>query len=191
MIEVKFRKIHPNAVVPKCANEGDMCFDLTAVGVEYNEENDSYIYHTGLAMETPLGFGANIFVRSKNAKTDCYLANHVGKVDSYGYRNEVLVIFKNRTSWEVRRMLTEWMQMKKSTAGVVFDEKESLGETVRKLKANIKGNKSVISPMDFAPYNVGDRVAQMEIVKIEDVKIVVTDELSDAKRGSGFGSSGN
>lgn len=189
-VVIKFKRLVPEAVIPTYANDGDMCFDLTATSVEYDEEHDSYIYHTGLSFEAPFGYGADLFVRSKNTKTECYLANHVGKLDIYGYRKEILVVYKNRTSWEVRQMLAEWKLMKSASKGLKFDETENVGETVKKLKENAKDGKTTMHPMDFAPYKVGDRIAQMSIVKVEDV-CLVEDELSNAKRGDGFGSSGD
>ena len=188
---VYVKKLNENAVLPTYANNGDMCMDLTAVDVEYNEEEDSYIYHTGLAMEVPLGYGINLFPRSKNVKTDCYLANSVGKVDAYGYRNEVLVIYKNRTSWEVRQMLAEWNLMKNASKGLNFNKDASIGETVKKLKKKEKNGKTTMHPMDFAPYKVGNKICQMEVVRIVKAECVFADKLSDPKRGSGFGSSGD
>ena len=185
------KKLHKDAVIPTYANDGDMCMDLTAVDVEYDEECDSYIYHTGWAMEVPYGYGINLFPRSKNVKTDCYLANSVGKVDAYGYRNEVLVVYKNRTSWEVRQMLAEWNLMKNASKGLNFDKDTPIGETVRKLRENAKNGKTTMHPMNFAPYKVGDRICQMEVVKIVKAHPQVTNELSEPKRGEGFGSSGN
>lgn len=188
---LKLKKLHDDAVVPSYANEGDMCMDLTAVDVEYDAECDRYIYHTGWAMEVPLGYGINLFPRSKNVKTDCYLANSVGKVDAYGYRKEVLVVYKNRTSWEVRQMLAEWNLMKNASKGLDFDKDTPIGETVKKLRENAKNGKTTMHPMDFAPYKIGDRICQMEVVRIVKVDRQVVDKLSDPKRGEGFGSSGD
>lgn len=99
-VSVKFKKLHENAVLPTYAKEGDMGMDLTAVSVEYDSKIDTYVYHTGLACEIPAGYGMLIFPRSSNRKTDCYMTNHVGVIDS-GYRGEILVCFKNRTATEV------------------------------------------------------------------------------------------
>jgi len=41
-------------------------------------------------------------------------------------------------------------------------------------------------------YEIGDRVAQLVILKLEDVEIEITDTLSDSDRGTGgYGSSGS
>jgi dUTP pyrophosphatase len=92
---LRIQKLHPNAVMPYYSQPGDMGQDLTAVEFEYEEEIDCYIYHTGIAVELPTGYGMLIFPRSSNRKTDAYLTNHVGVVDS-GYRGEILLCYKNR-----------------------------------------------------------------------------------------------
>ena len=45
--------------------------------------------------------------------------------------------------------------------------------------------------MTFAPYNIGDKIGQMVMVKTPAVKVTEVDELSETIRGiGGFGSSG-
>ena len=95
-LEVYFKKLSPNAVVPTYAHDGDVGMDLTAISMEYDAENDVYIYHTGLAFETDKHYGIFLFPRSSNRKTDCYLANHVGIADSAIYRGEIMLCYKNR-----------------------------------------------------------------------------------------------
>ena len=46
-------------------------------------------------METPEGYATFLFPRSSNRKTDAYLTNGVGVIDS-GYRGELMACFKNR-----------------------------------------------------------------------------------------------
>lgn len=94
-LQVKLKKVHENAVIPTYAKDGDMGMDLTAVSYEYDEKLDCHIYHTGIAVEIPKGYGMLLFPRSSNRKTDAYMTNHVGIVDS-GYRGEILLCFKNR-----------------------------------------------------------------------------------------------
>lgn len=92
---VKFKKLNDEAVIPSYAKEGDAGLDLTAVSLEYDANLDAYVYHTGFAMEIPKGYVGLVYPRSSNRKTDAYMTNHVGVIDS-GYRGEVLVTFKNR-----------------------------------------------------------------------------------------------
>lgn len=88
-ITVKIKRLDERAILPKYAHDGDVCMDLVATDVEYSVGEDMYIYHTGLALETDKNVGELLFVRSSNCKTDAYLCNHVGVVDSFLYRGEI------------------------------------------------------------------------------------------------------
>jgi dUTP pyrophosphatase len=47
------------------------------------------------------------------------------------------------------------------------------------------------NPMAFAPYKVGERIAQMVVVPYPKVKLTETNQLSVTERGEGgFGSTG-
>lgn len=98
-LNVRICKVHPNAVIPTYAKDGDMGMDLTAVSVEYDKEIDCFIYHTGLVFEVPKGYGMLVFPRSSNRRTNAYLSNSVGIADS-GYRGEVTFCYKNRTEFD-------------------------------------------------------------------------------------------
>ena len=92
---VKVKKLVPEAVIPKYSKPGDAGADITAVAYEYDYLNDVHVYHTGLAFEVPEGYVMLAFPRSSNMKTNVYLPNSVGVIDS-GYRGEVQFRFKNR-----------------------------------------------------------------------------------------------
>lgn len=95
-VYVKIKKLDDRAVIPFYKHPGeDMGMDITAIDVEYDAALDRFIYHTGLAFQLPAGFGMLIFPRSSNTKTEAYLANSVGILDS-GYNGELLIIYKNR-----------------------------------------------------------------------------------------------
>lgn len=95
MLDVKIKKLTPEAVIPFYATDGSAGMDLTAISYEYDYENDCHIYGTGLAFEIPEGHVGLIFPRSSNRETDSYYPNSVGVIDS-DYRKEVYVTFKNR-----------------------------------------------------------------------------------------------
>lgn len=90
-MQVKIKKLHPKAVIPVYAKEGDAGLDLTATAV------DSYVsyisYKTGLAIEIPKGYVGLLFPRSSNSKKQLLLTNSVGVIDS-GYRGEIELRFK-------------------------------------------------------------------------------------------------
>ena len=94
-MEVKIKKLNENAVIPSYAKPGDAGLDLTAVNYDYKAEIDCHVYGTGIAVEIPEGYVGLIYPRSSNRKTDAYMCNHVGIIDS-GYRGELMISFKLR-----------------------------------------------------------------------------------------------
>jgi len=93
MMEVKIKKMHHDAIIPKYAKHGDAGLDLTCVTKEIDEFGN-IVYGTGLAFEIPDGFVGLLFPRSSNSKKYLRLTNSVGVLDS-GYRGEVLFKFKH------------------------------------------------------------------------------------------------
>ena len=99
-LNVKFKKLHPDAVIPSYAQPGDAGLDLTAISEnfkpsgEYERKGYHYIeYGTGLSVEIPEGYVGFLFPRSSISKTSLILANSIGVVDS-GYRGEIMLRFK-------------------------------------------------------------------------------------------------
>jgi len=160
-VTVKFKKLTSNAVIPAYAHNGDVGMDITATMIEYDVDKDLYIYHTGLSCETEYGYGIFLFPRSSNCKTEAYLTNHVGIVDSAIYRGELQLRYKNRKPY--RKTLWERLRGKINSKRV----------------------------LKLAPYQPGDRVGQMVVLPYPKVNIQVVDELSETERGTGgFGSTG-
>jgi len=91
-MEVKIKKTHPSAIIPRYAKEGDAGLDLTATSKSYDEFGN-ICYGTGLAFEIPEGYVGLIFPRSSICKNQLLLSNSVGVIDS-GYRGEVSFKFK-------------------------------------------------------------------------------------------------
>lgn len=158
-MQVKVKKLHPDAVLPKYAHHGtDMGADLTVVDYKYDAEKDRFIYHTGLAFEIPKGFGMLIVPRSSNTKTECYLPNSVGVIDS-GYRGEVMFIYKLRT------------------------RREDLFPGVDPKLAALEMEN------EFSPYKIGDRLGQAIILPYPIIDYIESETLEDSERGTnGFGS---
>ena len=88
------KKLHPNAVIPTYAKDGDAGMDLVATSMKF--DGTQITYGTGLAMEIPKGFVGLIFPRSSIRKTDLSLSNSVGVIDS-GYRGEIQATFNQRS----------------------------------------------------------------------------------------------
>ena len=81
-IELKIKKLHPDAVIPCYAKAGDAGMDLVAVSEKWNEQNTMVTYDTGLSIEIPEGYVGLLFPRSSVSKTTLNLANSVGVIDS-------------------------------------------------------------------------------------------------------------
>lgn len=90
-MEVKFKKLHVDAVIPKYAKSGDAGLDLIATSRE--SYTFGVAYGTGLAVEIPEGYVGLIFPRSSVSNYRYNLANSVGVVDS-GYRGEIQLKFR-------------------------------------------------------------------------------------------------
>jgi len=90
--EIKVKRLHDNAVIPKYAKDGDAGMDLVATQIISNTTFD-ITYGTGIAMEIPRGYVGLVFPRSSIRKTDLSLTNCVGVIDS-GYRGEIQATFK-------------------------------------------------------------------------------------------------
>ena len=97
MLEVKFKKLVPEAKIPAYAKPGDAGLDLTATSKHWSDDFKCWVYGTGFAIEIPEGYVGLVFPRSSNRKTNAYMTNHVGVIDS-GYRGEIILTYKNRTS---------------------------------------------------------------------------------------------
>src|SRR5690606_20223887 len=54
--EVKVKRLHPDAVIPKRAHANDAGFDLVAVEDTIIEPGETALIKTGLAFELPEGF---------------------------------------------------------------------------------------------------------------------------------------
>lgn len=89
-MNIKIKKLHPNAVIPEYAKIGDAGLDLTAV--DFESTGLHITYKTGLAIAIPEGFVGLLFPRSSVYKTGQYLTNSVGVIDS-GYRGEIMLKF--------------------------------------------------------------------------------------------------
>lgn len=96
ILNVKIKKMHKDAVIPKYMKSGDAGMDLTAVTKEF-EINDAgqklQVYDTGIAVEIPVGYVGLVFPRSSISKTGLIMTNHVGVIDS-GFRGSIKQKFR-------------------------------------------------------------------------------------------------
>jgi dUTP pyrophosphatase len=171
-MEIKIKKLHPDAVIPSYSKLGDAGQDLVCVSRHFDAEG-CVVYGTGLAFEIPEGHVGLIFPRSSNAKKDLILTNSVGVVDS-GYRGEVMFKFKP----------------------VPFFAEEGWGEgaVTESFDYTVTPGSRVLDDSEFGTqlYEVGDRVGQIIIMPYPQVVFVESEDLTETLRGAGgFGSTGN
>jgi dUTP pyrophosphatase len=100
-IKVKIKKVHPGAIIPEYAHEGDSGMDLQSVeNIKLNSLQRTVI-KTGLSFEIPKGY--EIQIRSKSGislNKGIVVINSPGTIDSC-YRGEILIALFN-TSNETR-----------------------------------------------------------------------------------------
>lgn len=127
-MEVKIKKTHKDAVIPRYAKAGDAGLDLTATSISYDEYGN-ICYGTGLAFEIPEGYVGLIFPRSSNCKKDIILTNCVGVIDS-GYRGEVSFKFKGLDGRVNKMYDEEDFAIKNSIFGKAFKVGDRIGQII-------------------------------------------------------------
>lgn len=100
MVEILFKRLDKNAVLPTRKHFDDAGYDLIATSCKYNPKYDRYEYGVGFATKIPVGFEAEIRPRSSNTKTDAYIPNAPGTIDA-NYTGEWKVFYKLRTPFEL------------------------------------------------------------------------------------------
>lgn len=186
-VSVKVWREDKSVLLPTYGKEGDACCDIYAKSIEYDEEKDRTIIHTGLHFALPDEYEMELRPRSSNTKTDVYMPNSPGTLD-WGYRGELLVIFKNRTSRQLIRII--------STFGNAFND------IVTHVKYENAYNSIIRARQEFnklikkegCPYVKGDRVCQLLVRRREKItwdEVETLEELGTTERGTcGFGSTG-
>lgn len=169
--------------LPVYGKEGDACCDIYAKSIEYDKDKDRFIIHTGLHFALPDEYEMEIRPRSSNTKTDVYLPNSVGTLDS-GYRGELLVVFKNRTNIHLARCVEDSLMAIRQLKHVTNRIEEITDDCMKELEQVMNG----------FPYKVGDRVCQLLVRRREKItwdEVETLEELGNTERGEGgFGSTG-
>ena len=128
-LKIKFKKLNPNAVMPKQGTTGAAGFDLTAVSIE---ETDQFVkYHTGIAVEIPAGYFGMLVPRSSVVNTGLLMGNSVGIIDN-DYVGELSAVFYLRSGCKVYNVGDRIGQLLiVPIPSVEFVEAEELSETER------------------------------------------------------------
>ena len=132
-LDLPIRRLHPDAVVPAYAHEGDAGLDLVAVEPVELAPGERAAVPTGWAMAIPQGWVGLVHPRSGLAlKQGLTVANAPGTIDA-GYRGEVRVLVVNlgaeRVQVEAGQRIAQLLLQRVGRAAVV--EVEDLDETGR------------------------------------------------------------
>lgn len=129
-MQVKFKKLHPDAKTPSFNKPGDAGADLVAVSKSFTDL--FFEYDTGIAVEIPEGFVGLVFPRSSLSNYRLSLANSVAVIDS-NFRGTIKLRFKDTLgdplSYEVGDRVGQLIVM--PIPVVEFVEAEELSSTVR------------------------------------------------------------
>lgn len=200
-------------ILPTYGKMGDACMDIYPVYFERDNINDRFIYHTGLAFaigESCIISNTNedsdvsdynktlapnemiLRPRSNLTKSDFYMPNSPGTLD-WGYRGELLVIFKNRTASKILTITSLlYNSIKTLVNGTIINVNEE-----KIIKHNLELARQSLEQLGgfvgTPPYNCDgiDRCAQLiikpaERITWEEVDSIV--ELGITDRGDkGFG----
>ncbi len=166
-MNVKIKRLHPDAVITQYAKPGDAGFDLVAVEDVIIEPGETVKVPTGLAFAIPVGYELQIRPRSGiTLRTN--LRVQLGTVDA-GYRGEIGVIVDNMAE----------------------DPFENVVPYLSHIDGNDYRTDGEIYPNETYIIRKGDKIAQGVIAPIQQAEFIEVDELSDSERGAGgFGSTG-
>lgn len=182
-VSVKVWREDKSVPLPTYGKEGDACCDVYAKSIEYDSDKDRFIIHTGLHFALPDEYEMEIRPRSSNTKTDVYLPNSIGTLDS-GYRGELLVIFKNRSNIHLCRCVEDSLMAINQLKHVTNRIEEITNDCMKELEQVMNG----------FPYKEGDRVCQLLVRHREKItwdEVETLEELGTTERGTeGFGSTG-
>jgi dUTP pyrophosphatase len=164
-VNVKIRRLHADAVIPRYATELAAGFDLVAVEDVIIAPGETALVPLGFAVELPAGYEMQVRPRSGvTLKTKLRVGNSPGTVDA-DFRAEVKVIVDNAAP-----------------------DTDSMGYLY-----NVSGTQSIDFDYRDGTYIIrkGDRIAQGVIAPVYRANFVEVAELSDTERGSGgFGHTG-
>lgn len=184
-------------ILPVYGKEGDACMDIYPILCEYDEEKDRFIYHTGLVFN--IGNDVNgepnemsLRPRSNLTKSDFYIPNSPSTID-WGYRGELLIAFKNRTSRDLIHAVSDLVEVVDKLRQHMHLPDSMIGNSRLKLNSVRTTMTNILAKVSIPPYdcNGEDRCAQLIINSAQRItwkEVNSIEELGETERGNkGFG----
>jgi dUTPase len=184
-------------ILPVYGKEGDACMDVYPIHCEYDKDKDRFIYHTGLAFNIGDDVKGepnemSLRPRSNLTKSDFYISNSPGTLDS-GYRGELLIIFKNRTSRDLIHAVSTLVEVVDKLREHMHLPDSMVGNARLKLNSVRTTMTNILAKVSTPPYdcNGEDRCAQLIINSAQRIswkEVESIEELGESERGNkGFG----
>lgn len=132
-MNIKLKRLHPDAQIPTYATPGAAAVDLVSVESLTLQPMERGLVATGFAIEIPEGYEAQVRPRSGWAlKQGITLPNSPGTIDS-DYRGEIKVIIQNLGSepFEIQKGDRIAQMVIAPVLQVQFEEVDQLSETSR------------------------------------------------------------
>lgn len=106
-VQVKFKKLHPDAIIPTKATKGSACFDVYALKELWITQGENVLAETGLAVEITQGYFIEVRPRSGLAREGLILLNAPGTLDC-DYRGEIKIALhflydKSRSTYHINK----------------------------------------------------------------------------------------
>ncbi len=101
-MEIKIKKLQPDAIIPSYAHPGDVGMDLYSREDYVLEPNSSHLFDIGIAMEFAEGYGAIVMDKGSVAKQGVHT---MGGVFDAGYRGTYMIHLFNhgKKPFEVKK----------------------------------------------------------------------------------------
>jgi len=92
--EIKIKKLHSLARLPERQTSGAVGYDICTVEETFFPPGEVTLVRTGISIELPEGYHAELYTRSSWGKRGLHLANGVGIIDC-DYRGELIFSYAN------------------------------------------------------------------------------------------------
>lgn len=186
IVDIKFAKVHPNAIIPSKRDE-DMGFDIYACFDEdyiVINSHETKLIPTGIASACDSNYGFLVFERGSTGSKG--IARRCGVIDS-GYRNEWFIGLTNTTNKTlyISKISKEEIIDRIYNADDMSKKWDSIFGSVVSIKDNLENNIFV--------YPYSKAIAQALVIPVPktEVKEISFDELKEIKSERGMGALGS
>lgn len=189
VVDIKFAKVHPNAVIPSKRDE-DMGFDIYAC---FDEDyivinpHETKLIPTGIASACNSDYGFLVFERGSTGSKG--IARRCGVIDS-GYRNEWFIGLTNTTS---HTLFITKLSAKDTVNTFIEDWATKINKAGNKTTEDLLRDEAEYMTKNSIMYPYSKAIAQALVTPVLKTKIdeISYDELKAIKSERGMGALGS